>query len=339
MSKKIEEIILKVSVDDSGAVTKLNKYSSVTEKADQNTRNLSGSSLKLKAALAGLAFTALKVGKEASQVALKYDKINNSLKTVTGSASQANEEMKFLDELSNNLGVSVTSLAGDYTKLFGSIKGAGLGKEVTRELATGIAELSTAMGLAESDTAGITRAIAQIGAKGKLSTEELLQLGERGVDAFGIASRAIGVTTKELSKMLEKGEIISEEFLPKFAQQMRKEFADPAKEASNSAQANINRLKNEWERSIQGMGDAILKFVPILTKGIQMVNGFFSSINEVVGEANLFANALVGVEDSGDNSLARKYIEMGKRNRQIRKDKEEETKIIEKQKKKNTISF
>ena len=246
-----------------------------------------------------------KLGKEAFDIALAYDKINNSLKTVTGSQAGANAEFAFLEGLADDLGVQIPSIAEGYTRLYSAMQGAGIATSVTRELTQGVAELSTAMGLGSSETSGLTRALSQIAAKGKVSSEELQQLAERGVDAFGLASRAIGVTTKELTKMLERGEVISSDFLPKFGKQMRLEFGDAAQEASNSAQAAVNRMSNAWEKSLTGMGNAISRFIPIATSLLNTVNSVGEAVGETATGFSLWLDELMGVVDrSGEADTA-----------------------------------
>ena len=68
------------------------------------------------------------------------------------------------------------------------------------------------------------------------------------------AARAVGVTTKELTKMLEQGKLLSEDFLPKFARQLRKDIPLSA-EALNSVNASFGRLL----ASVQLFGDKIAK--------------------------------------------------------------------------------
>jgi tape measure domain-containing protein len=300
-TKQIEEIILKVSIDDSRATSNISRYDSVAKKATITNNSLSQSFGSLKGIIAALGLA--KLGKEAFDIAVQYDKIHQSLKTVTGSQSAANAEFEFLNKLADDLGVTLPSIAEGYTKLFASLQGAGIARNIARELTQGVAELSTAMGLAESDTSGITRALAQMASKGKISSEELQQLAERGVDSFGIASRAIGVTTKELSKMLEQGEVISSEFLPKFGDQLRKEFGGAAKEASESAQANINRLKNEWARALDDMGGAITKFVPVLTSLLRGFNEVVEAVDETARGFNIWIGELFGIAEATDISI------------------------------------
>jgi tape measure domain-containing protein len=294
-TKQIEEIILKVSIDDSKAEAQLNKYNSAMGQTNKSTSSLTKGLGVLGGVLAAVGFA--KIGKEAFNIALQYDKINNSLKTVTGSQAEANSQFKFLNELADELGVSVPSIAAGYTKLFASMKGAGLSVAVTQELTRGVSELSTAMGLTSEDTGGLTRALSQIAAKGKVSTEELQQLAERGVDAFGLASRAMGVSTKEMAKMLSMGEVISADFLPKFGAQMRKEFAGAAADAAGSAQANINRLSNEWNRALVDMGSATHKFIPVLTSLVKGFNNVAEATGETVTGFNLWLDELMGITD------------------------------------------
>jgi len=303
---KANNITLGTAQQNLARIAKQNKKVSASNKKV----GLSFSAVGKVVAALGLA----KLGKEAFDIALAYDKINNSLKTVTGSQAAANAEFAFLEGLADDLGVQIPSIAEGYTRLYSAMQGAGIATSVTRELTQGVAELSTAMGLGSSETSGLTRALSQIAAKGKVSSEELQQLAERGVDAFGLASRAIGVTTKELTKMLERGEIISSDFLPKFGKQMRLEFGDAAQEASNSAQAAVNRMSNAWEKSLTGMGNAISKFIPIATSLLNTVNSVGEAVGETATGFSLWIDELMGVVDtSGDADTA--AIELGRKRR------------------------
>lgn len=339
MARQIEEIVLKISVDDSGAKgglsglggatdnagkkakklekgfdnlkdsiknagtlpsnafdsTALKNFRKEQNKTKKSTDRLRGGLRGMKSIIVALGLT--KLAGEALDVAKQFDRIDNSLKTVTGSQAQANKEFKFLNTIADDLGVNLLTVADGYVKLLGATKGTPLAGKVTKDLAQGVFELSTAMGLAEGETSGIIRAVSQIASKGKLSSEELQQLAERGVPAFQLASKAIGVTTAELNKMLEQGKVLSSDFLPKFAKQLRTEFAGAADAASNSIQANSNRLKNEWARSIEGGGQALSKFIPLLTGTIGLINDFGTAVRESAEGTNLWLDELFGLED------------------------------------------
>ena len=89
-----------------------------------------------------------------------------------------------------------------------------------------------------------------VGVKGKVSMEELRgQLGERLTPAMAIAAKSMGVTTAELEKMVESG-ISAEAFLPKFGAAMEEAFA-----GAESAQASVNRLKNQFDELLLKFGE------------------------------------------------------------------------------------
>ncbi|AJE18291.1 hypothetical protein NELON_04860 [Neisseria elongata subsp. glycolytica ATCC 29315] len=92
--------------------------------------------------------------------------------------------------------------------------------------------------------------LSQIAGKGKVSMEELRgQLDERLTPAMAIAAKSMGVTTAELEKMVESG-ISAEAFLPKFGAAMEEAFA-----GAESAQASVNRLKNQFDELLLKFGE------------------------------------------------------------------------------------
>lgn len=94
------------------------------------------------------------------------------------------------------------------------------------------------------------KTLSQIAGKGKVSMEELRgQLGERLTPAMAIAAKSMGVTTAELEKMVESG-ISAEAFLPKFGAAMEEAFA-----GAESAQASVNRLKNQFDELLIKFGE------------------------------------------------------------------------------------
>ena len=75
------------------------------------------------------------------------------------------------------------------------------------------------------------------------------QLGERLTPAMAIAAKSMGVTTAELERMVESG-ISAEAFLPKFGAAMEEAFA-----GAESAQASVNRLKNQFDELLLKFGE------------------------------------------------------------------------------------
>lgn len=68
-----------------------------------------------------------------------------------------------------------------------------------------VGDASTAMGKGQDGVSRLVLALGQINSKGRLQSQELLQLSEIGVNGLKILANQAGVTTAEYSKMVEKG--------------------------------------------------------------------------------------------------------------------------------------
>jgi tape measure domain-containing protein len=197
--------------------------------------------------IVGVAAGVLALGNSLLKTSIGAEKLNNTLKFSTGSASAAAKELEFLRQATDKLGLEFESTASAYAKFSAAAKGTNLEGQQTRDIFLSVAKASTVLGLSADETSGALKAIEQIISKGTVSAEELRgQLGERLPGAFEIAARAMGVTTQELGKMLEQGQLVSDEFLPKFARELTRTLGDSPDSAAGSAQAQLNRLSNAW---------------------------------------------------------------------------------------------
>ena len=159
------------------------------------------------------------------EAAIANERLYNSLTVGLGSLKAAKDEMVFLRQESDRLGLQLDTTAQQYTKLAVSAKGTKLEGQAIRDIFIGVAQASTVLGLSAADTGGVLTAVEQIISKGKVSAEELRgQLGERLPGAFQMAARAINVTTAELDAMLVKGDLTAEQLLPALALELNKTF-------------------------------------------------------------------------------------------------------------------
>lgn len=128
----------------------------------------------------------------------------------------------------------------------GSTRGLGYSLQQQMDIYEGVGTGVAAMGLS-ADAAKLSfMALGQMASKGKISAEELRgQLGEHIPGALGIASRAMGVSQENFNKMLDTGQIMAKDFLPKFAAQMKNEFGPAALAMATGPQAELNRFNNK----------------------------------------------------------------------------------------------
>ena len=181
------------------------------------------------------------------------DKLKNALAYSAGSAAGANRELSYLRETSRAIGLDFNSASQAYAKFAAATKGTGITTEQTRTVFEGIAAASSKLGLSADETQGALLALSQMASKGTVQAEELRgQLGERLPGALKIAAQAMGVTQAELGKMMETGQLIASDFLPKFGQALKTEFAGSV----NSLTMEINRLNSSWDVWKQNFSNA-----------------------------------------------------------------------------------
>jgi hypothetical protein len=80
-----------------------------------------------------------------------------------------------------------------------------------------------------------------------IQAEELRgQLGEAMPAAMGVMAKSLNVTTEELGKMMQRGELIASEVLPKFAKEMENTYGEDAQKLASGMTSEINRIQNAW---------------------------------------------------------------------------------------------
>lgn len=199
---------------------------------------------RLRAAIAAIGLGVF--AREALQAQIAIERINASLATTFG--GEAGGEMTFLTAEADRLGLQLVTTADAYAKLAAASKGTSLEGDLTRQIFVGVTEAATALGRSAYDTESMFNALQQMISKGTVQAEELRgQLGERLPGAFSLAARAMGVTEQQLNKMLERGEVLASDLLPKLATALHEKYGQAAVDASNNAQQALNRMDNAWQ--------------------------------------------------------------------------------------------
>jgi tape measure domain-containing protein len=192
--------------------------------------------------------------------AMRMESAAAGIAFATGGATQGAAAMQFLSDTADRLGTSFFGSVDAYKLLAASVQGTPLAGSIN-DIFTAVSEGSAVMRLSEHDMNGVMLAISQMASKGKISSEELRQqLAERLPGAFGIASRAMGMNQQDFNKLLESGQIYAEDFLPKFAAEMRRTYASGIPDAVNSSTANFNRFRKELTETSVVFGQQILPY-------------------------------------------------------------------------------
>jgi len=199
-------------------------------------------------ALAAWGLAAASAAKMALDAAVRVDRLNKAYTTIAGSAPAARQQLEQMYEVTNRLGLEFFSTAEASKTFFAATSGTSLEKD-SNAIWQSVVTAGTALSLSQVEVEGAFRALGQMVSKGKVMAEELRgQLGEQLPGAFVLAARAMRVTTTELDKMLENGEVLAEDFLPKLAVELQNTYGEAAIQAANGLQQSMNRVHTEWER-------------------------------------------------------------------------------------------
>jgi tape measure domain-containing protein len=196
---------------------------------------------------------------ESVKAAAALEQLEVKLKFVVGSTEAATSAIEAVRDRSNDLGTNFNADIAGFAQLQAASKGTPLQGAGVTELAESFQGASAIYQLNAEQQERAYTALEQILSKGKVSTEEIRgQLSEALPGSFQIAARAMGVTTQELDKLLQAGEIVSSEFLPKFARQLAAENFTGLGDASDTYSASLNRLSNTFGELKQKFGAGLL---------------------------------------------------------------------------------
>jgi len=271
-------------------------------KKGKQSMNKLGSSIKGligPLALAAAAMKAFQFASDSVKVARDFESLENAISFASGGAQKGAENMDFLRQRSELLGTDLLASAEGFKTLSASMLGTKLEGQATNDVFDGIQVASSVMGLSAEQSKGAFLALGQMMGKGKVQAEELRgQLGERIPGAFNIAARAMGVTTQELDKMMEQGKLLSDDFLPKFSDELKKTFGPGLKKSVNSAQANFNRFNNSMLELKLTLGRALMPAVNAAMGMIQKGFAFLKLNAGVIAQAfKPLTDAWIGIKD------------------------------------------
>lgn len=208
---------------------------------------------------AAIGYTTISSLKEAA----RFDAQNIAIDFATGGDGAKN--IQFIKELSDRLGLSLQASREGFKQFAAATRDTPLQGQATRDIYEGVAMAGGAMRLSAEQLNGAYLALGQIQSKGRVQAEELRgQLGERIPGAFKIAADAMGVTQAELNKMLETGQVASEDFLPRFGAQLKKVFQEDAMAVAQGPAAAMDRFTNSVYDLQIAFGTYLLPTVTVL---------------------------------------------------------------------------
>jgi tape measure domain-containing protein len=136
-----------------------------------------------------------------------------------------------------------------------------MGLQPTLKDMTTLVDTSSALGGDAGTLEGIARALGQIKTKGKVSSEELMQLAERGVPVFDILREKMGLTAEQLGNIGKQG-LDAQEAIAALIEGMGEKFGGQSDKIQNKWAGLTESLKSYWKEFQRlVMESGVMKFL------------------------------------------------------------------------------
>lgn len=275
------------------------KFSSAIRAATGETEKLNGSMgmAQKSANLLKTALAAAAVGiasKAIIDTTAAMEGLQNQLNFASGSAEQGARDFNYLRKTSEEMGLDLLSATQGFVGLAASFKGTSIEGQAVRDVFEGMAMASTVNHMSAQQTAQAFKALSDMAGKGVVSMEELRgQLGDAGLKgAFKIAADAMGMTTMQLNKFVADGKLMSEDFIPKFAAQLKKEFVGGMDAAGESLTSQLNRMNNAFLEIKLTLGELLM---PVILTVIDAIRSLTDFVKDHAGAISGLTGAFVGL--------------------------------------------
>lgn len=174
-----------------------------------------------------------------------------ALTAIMGGAEQANAQMDKLDEFARTSPFSKSVFITAQQQLLG------FGMQADKVLPTldAIQQAVAATGGSSQQVGDLAFILAQVSAAGKVTGQDLLQLGQRGVDAATMVGTQMGVTGAEVRQMITAGTLGADDFLSMLTTGMSERFAG----ATANVKAQWSGAEDRIKAGARDIGATIAK--------------------------------------------------------------------------------
>lgn len=209
--------------------------------------------------------------------------IEASLKFTLGSTEAATDKINELRTNALRLGQDFLPVAESYAKFAGAARAANFPLSETDRIFKAVSVAGARFNLTTDQMSGALLALQQMISKGTVQSEELRgQLGERLPGAFTIAAKAMGVNEKQLGKLLETGQVLASDLLPKLATQLEKDFGLKAGESIDNLNSSVGRLSTTTDTALKS--DGFGKLAKYIVDG---TTGIISAFDKLMGSRSV----------------------------------------------------
>lgn len=216
---------------------------------------------------------------ELSDAGVAMDGIKNTFAAGARGLKQGGDEMAYVADMANRLGLNLQSTYEPYAKFMTSFTRSGGTLVQSRQIFEDLSTAMVALHLPASRMENVFIALEQMANKGTVQSEELKrQLGNALPGAFELAAQSMNVTAGELMDLMKAGKVMSKDFLPNFAAVIKDSLGKQIGIAVDQYNAHLNRMQTQTFLIQANLGQT---WNAAVTPAIQAWTGLLEVVNKV----------------------------------------------------------
>lgn len=287
MALVVGNLVAKFGLDAKGFFSGMKQVAKSAKRGSENIASATQSMNLFKLAIVGVGIAAYGAVKRLANLLRKVQSLNRTMKLVSETAEQNQENWAFLRKQSKRLGIDISTLAQNFVNLRNSAKGTVLTNKELDEVFLGLSEKAAVLGLSSEKVASMFAAVSQMASNNVITMTRLrLQLGTAMPGALTSMATALGVTTQELTKMVSSGKLLAQDVLPLFGKQLRKEAAEGVKTLGVGLRSALSRLSTAWAdlQDVMATGivaDTLSLTIDVMGAGVTMLQAMTKAVQSL----------------------------------------------------------
>lgn len=198
-------------------------------------------------------------------------------RTLLGSQAAASEQMQWVKDFAKETPFEYGELVGYSQQLIAL----GFNAEMARDVLQSTGDAAAALGRGAESIARINLALGQMWTKGKVQSQEMLQLTEAGIGAWQILADAYGASVEQIQDAVTAGLVKASEAVPALLEGMNARFGGLMEEQSQTLNGIMSNIGDTMQQSLAAAGE------PLFMELKDLAQEFLDSLDNPQVQANL----------------------------------------------------
>lgn len=245
------------------------------EAAEKSSKALAKGMAAIGAALMAAGLKSIKMAGDLEQTRIAFT-------TMLGSAEKADAFIRDLYAFAAKTPFDFEGLAGASRNLMAF----GFQAEQIIPMMESIGNAVSGLGGGAAEIDRVVRALGQMQAKGKLASQEMMQLTELGIPAWDMLAEKMGMTTAQIMDQVSKGAVSSAEAIEAVLQGMNERFPNMMEKQSETLLGIWSNLEDNIAQIFTRIGEDLIETFGLKGK-LKTVVESLDHLSELIGEEGL----------------------------------------------------